>query len=201
MDVALVLEAAELLDSELMNIHYRLRDLAAWPRECDVASIRVSLRAVLLLTRGLRDQALAARLNTGSTELRAASLRARGVVVALQVSVLERAIETSTCGVEATAVTKAAFARFSERLLGYVGRINASWILEANRLPRAARADFDSVLDRAEEGYSALGRDEELVAVITRGCADRPGVVSSACRVLAAILEIPLGQMPEHLVQ
>jgi hypothetical protein len=189
-DVALVLEAAELLDGELMNIHRRLRDLTAWPRESDFASIRVSLLTLLTMTRGLRHQAVAATEQTGSADLRAAVLRARALVVATQLSLLSRDFETHERRDSGRQLTCEQLAAFTHRVLGGIGRINATWASDAKAT--ADRRDIEAALDRAEASYAALGEDSEVASFVRMGVRTEVGVALSACRVLAAVLELPI---------
>lgn len=191
MDVALVLEATEWLDSEIMNIHHRLRDVSAWPCESDLASIRVSLLTLLTLTRGLRNRAVAATLHQGSTDLRAAVLRARALVVATQLSILSGAINASERR-GASRLTVEQVAVFSRRVLDGIGRINATWAIGATSV--AGPEDLESVMARAEVGYGAFREDEDVVSFVRIGATVETGVVRSACRVLAAVLEIPVAR-------
>jgi hypothetical protein len=192
-DVSLVLEATEFLDCELMNVHRRLRDLSAWPRESDLASIRVSLLTLLTLTRGLRNDAVAATLHSGSTDLRGAVLRARALVVATQLSVLTQAIEAREAREGQKGLTSERLSAFNRRVLGAIGRINATWAIEAEAA--VTPAELDLVLSHAEAGYGAFRDDAEVAAFVLVGSTVDTGVVRSACRVLAAVLEVPIGSL------
>jgi hypothetical protein len=189
--VPLVLEAVEQLQAELVRIHHNVRAVAAWPQssEAEIASIRACLRRASAVTRGIQDHVLELGGDGEADALRASSLRSRGIVIAIQLSELERAAR----GLYEDPPSRRfpdAFA-FKDFVLGEVGRINASWIAEAKQDEASDLARERDLLARAEAAYAALGRDPDVAEFLAWGIHRQSFVFRSVCRVLAALLGVP----------
>jgi hypothetical protein len=117
-----------------------------------VASIRASIRRSYDVTRGIKHNVLD-QWDTTSDVLRSESLRARGIVLSIQVSEMERAVR----GLGATPAT-APFPdvlAFKDYLLEQIGRINAGW---TNDLRRTEAGRESAIIARAEAAYAARKR-------------------------------------------
>jgi hypothetical protein len=186
--VPLVLEAIEQLEGELVRVHHNVRGIAAWPASSsvEIASIRASIRRARGVTWGLRGHTLALGENDDSDTIRASSLRARAIVMAIHLSEMERlgrGLAEHPIGrfpdVDA----------FKDHLLGEVGRINATWMSEAKQAISHGASDERDTLARTEAAYAALGRQRDVAEILAWGAARPSLAFSTACRVLALMLD------------
>lgn len=171
----LLLEALGGLDAELARIHYALRDLAAWPSpdSPDLARARAAIRRTFAGLRNMRS--LLVQPNDDSYDTRASALRARGIVVLLQLAELGGhdlgdALGTSFATLEA----------FTAHVLAGVGRANAVWVGRNGDL---------SALVRAEQVFGEIAVDPEVASVIARGRLAKNPHVRLTWTTLGALLD------------
>jgi hypothetical protein len=186
-----VLEALERVDAELRRIHATVRNFVAWPDAArdEAQNAFATLRRAFAITRETRAEVLDPERLAHSARVRESSLRARTVVLAMQLSELEHFANTAA-NLEPTAFAEDVTC-FRAHVLRHVGVVNARWSLAT----RALATDDDEIvgrlLDVAEAEFLALGRDPATVRFLARGISHEHQVVAMACRVVAALLEVP----------
>jgi hypothetical protein len=188
--VPLVLEAVERLHAELLRIHHNVRAIAAWPTDsaAEIRSIRASIRRAHDVIRGIECHVLVRTDSTPSNALRASSLRARGIVLAVELSELERAAH-GLAGPPSSSRFPDVWA-FKDHLLGEIGRINAQWIAESKREATAETPIERAILDRAEAAYASLGQDTDVETFLTWAVGSESHALREASRVIAALLSV-----------
>lgn len=171
----LLLEALGSLDAELARIHYALRDLAAWPStdSPDLARARAAIRRAFAGLRNMRG--LLVQPSDDSYECRASALRARGIVVMLQLVELGGhdlgdALDASFATLEA----------FTAHVLAGVGRANTLWIGRPGDL---------TALVRAERAFAEIAADPGVASVIARGVIARSPLTRVTWMTLRALLD------------
>ena len=190
--VPLVLEAVECLEAELLRIHHATRAIAAWPTDsaAEIASIRAAIRRACDVTRGITNNVLASSEGAAADALRASSLRARGIVLAVELSALEHGARGL--------IGSPPNSRFADvwelkaHLLGEVGRINAQWLIDSRQFPVHDGAKVRELLDRTEAAYAALGRDPNVAGFLAWAIGRESYVLRCSCRVLAVLLDVVL---------
>lgn len=175
----LLLEALGGVDAELARVHYALRELAAWPTHdpSDFARARAAIRRAFAGVGTVR--ALTVEASDDSPGIRATALRARGIVVLLQLAELRH----HDLG-DALGPSFATLDSFGERVLDCVSRANACWV---------GRPDDPSALTRAEQAFAAAGADPELANVLARGVLALNPPVRLIWSTLSALLGPPTG--------
>jgi hypothetical protein len=173
-DLPLLLEALGSLDAELARIHYAVRDLAAWPaaESPDVFRARAAIRRAFAAVRTMRG--LMVMPTEHSVETRAFALRARGIVISLQLVELRHADVR-----EIVAAAGTSLEGFVAYVMAQIGRANMLWV---------GRPDDEDALARAERAFDLVGRDPLVSAVLAHGRASRDGHVRATCATLAALL-------------
>jgi hypothetical protein len=173
-NLPLLLEALGSVDAELARIHYAVRDFAAWPapESPDLLRTRAAIRRAFAALRAMR--ALLVVQTDRSVETRASALRARGVVVSLQLVELRHADVGNLLAAAGTSVE--AFAAY---VLAQIGRANALWV---------GRSDDEDALERAERAFDRVGRDPLVASVLAHGSASRDAHVRATCATLGALL-------------
>jgi hypothetical protein len=195
--VPLVLEAVERLEGELLRIHHNVRGIAAWPTNsaAEITSIRAAIRRAYEVTRAVRHQVLNRGAIAPSNALRASSLRARGIVLAVELSELERGAR----GLEGSppASRFADVLGFKDYLLGEIGRINAQWIADTRRVANDGGVAERAILDRAEAAYASLGQDPNVAGFLVWAIGRESYALRGASRVLAALLDVRVPNDPD----
>jgi hypothetical protein len=182
----LVLEAAEQLDAELRRLHHGLRDVAAWPRSSgqEVANMRAALRRAFGTVRAICEYVIECS-EVETSGMRASALRARGVVLAIELSELKR----MECGATGSGWPSHRFAdveMFREYLLGEVGRINSRWIASQKQ----AIANELEIVEGGETAYVALGCDPDVAEVLAWGWSVAPQAMRRPWRIIASLLGV-----------
>jgi hypothetical protein len=190
--VPLVLEAVECLEAELLRIHHATRAIAAWPTDsaAEIASIRAAIRRACDVTRGITNNLLASSEGAASDALRASSLRARGIVLAVELSALEhgaRGLAGSPPNSRFADVSE-----FKEYLVGEISRINAHWLTESRHFYVQHGASVRELLDHTEAAYAALGREPNVAGFLAWAVDRESYALRCASRVLATLLEVSL---------
>jgi hypothetical protein len=188
--VPLVLEAVECLEAELLRIHHATRAIAAWPTDSasELTSIRAAIRRACDVTRGITNNVLASSEGAASNALRASSLRARGIVLAVELA----ALEDGARGL----VGSPPHSRFSDvwelkdYLLGEISRINAQWLTESRHFHTHDGPGVRELLDRTEAAYAALGRDPNVAGFLAWAVGRESYALRCASRVLAVLLYV-----------
>jgi hypothetical protein len=188
--IPLVLEAVERLERELLRIHHNVRGVAAWPTNSaeEIKSIRASIRRAYEVTRAVRHQVLARSDINPPNALRASSLRARGIVLAVELSELERSARGFAASPPAGGFPDVC--AFKDHLLGEIGRINAQWIIDAKQTGLEGGAAERAILERAEAAYASLGQDPNVAGFVAWGVGSESFGLRAASRVLAALLDV-----------
>jgi len=173
-NLPLLLEALGSVDAELARIHYALRDLAAWPASDspDLARARVAIQRGFAGVRSMR--ALLVQRGDDYYESRASSLRARAIVVLLQLVELR--------GHDVGDVLGRSFASleaFIAHVLAEVGRANTRWI---------GHSGDASALLRAEQAFAEIGHDPSVASVLARAALSKNPQVRLTCATLGALL-------------
>ncbi len=117
--------------------------------------------------------------------MRASALRARGVVLAIELSELKR----MECGSAESGWPSHRFAdaeMFREYLLGEVGRINARWIASHKQ----AIANELEIVEGGESAYVALGCDPAVAEVLAWGWSVAPQAMRRPWRIIASLLGV-----------
>lgn len=171
----LLLEALGSVDAELARVHYALRDLAAWPTydSPDLARARAAIRRAFSGLRTVREWLVEA--GDDSPEVRACALRARGIVVVLQLAELRHHDLGAAVG-----ASFATLDSFAEHVLACVGRANTCWV---------GRTNDPSALTRAEQAFAAIAADPEVANVLARGLLATNPQVRLIWATLAALLD------------
>jgi hypothetical protein len=190
--VPLVLEAVERLEAEILRIHHNVRAIAAWPTDsaAEITSIRAAIRRACESIRGIQNQVLVRTDVPPSDALRASSLRARAIVLSVQLSEMERAAR-GLAGSPMAGRFPDVWA-FKDYLLGEIGRINAQWITESKRAGNAGTPFDGAILERAEAAYRSLGQDQDVAIFVAWALSSESYALREASRVIAALLGIGL---------
>jgi hypothetical protein len=212
-NLALVFETLAQLDRQLVGALGQADILAAHGREAKRAldGCRRELESALETMAGLRRLVLGCA--TGATiEWQEATLRARTVVVLMQLAELKRA-EEEVAPYRGLLYT----GRFSRLvdvnafLLDAIGRINEQWLRERSAIVRSEGADHGAafnaaylvVLKRAEVGFAELANDHDVVQFLRLGSALDSERFQRGCRLIAMLLDVSLAgekQAPPTLV-
>ena len=181
----LVLEALGSVDAELARIHYALRDLAAWPSAESPAlpRAREAVRRGFACLRTIQD--LLVHPPRDSYDERASSLRARSVVVVLQLTQLR--------GYERPDVVGTSFATvdaFADHVLQAIGRANAQWVRHG--------ADVNALL-RAERAFGEVGHDPRVASALQHGASSRDPHVRRTFAALVALFDLAAHTVPVPL--
>jgi hypothetical protein len=195
--VPLVLEAVERLEAEILRIHHNVRAIAAWPTNsaAEITSIRAAIRRAREVTRGIKHHVLVRADLTPSDALRASSLRARGIVLAVELSELERGARGLVGSPQDNRFPDVW--AFKDHLLTEIGRINAHWNAESKR-ESTPTANERAILDRAAAAYAALGQDPDIAAFLAWAIGRESYALREASRVIAALLDAPVSGDPDE---
>jgi hypothetical protein len=175
LDVAFVLEALAELERELSS---------AW---CSVENHEptAQLRSFVVLTgikiRILRDRALTQVEPSDVLDANELALRARTNVILVHLAILRELDREAPLAAWMFAGRLANVDAISTFVLAQVGRINASWFRD-----RVA-------LGNADLAYAMIGRDPDLAYFLRSGAARRSEPIRTACRAIAAVVEVRLG--------
>lgn len=178
----LLLEALGSVDAELARVHYALREFAAWPASDspDIVRARAAIRRAFMTVRAMREALVAPAF--ASVEARASSLRARSIVIQLQLAQLR--------GVNSIAFAMTEFGTleaFASYVLAAIGRANTVWVGHPNK---------EAVLSAAEDMYADVGREPRIRQVLARGLVSSDLHTRLTCATLAALLDASLGTLP-----
>lgn len=185
--IPLLLEALGSIYTELARMNYAVRDLAAWPSpdSPDLARIRKAMRRGFAHVRQMQHLVVLLDDDDTSWEGRAASLRARGIVVLLQLAGLRGHDLGELLG--SSFVSLEALTTF---MIAEVGRANTYWV------GRPANLD---ALARAERAFADIGRVPAMEALLVRGESSRDPHIRLTCATLGALLsaaEVARGSEP-----
>lgn len=175
----LLLEALGSVDTELARVTYALRDLAAWPAydSPDLGRARAAIRRAFAGLRTVRSWLVEA--GDDSPEIRACALRARGIVVLLQLAELRHHDLGDALGASFTSLDA-----FAEHVLACVGRANTCWV---------GHADDPTALIRAEQSFAEIATDPAVANVLARGALATNPHVRLTWATLGALLDAPGG--------
>lgn len=205
---ALVFETLAQLDRDLIGALGHADVLAAHGRSAKrmLDGCRRSIESALETMAGLRRLVLGCA--TGATiEWQEATLRARTVVVLMQLAELKRA-EDEVAAYRALLYT-GEFSRLVDVnafLLDAIGKINACWLQERNAVARksedserrdaAFNAAYLNVLRRAECRFSEITNNADLVRFLRQGASLDSERFQRACRLIAMLLDVSLAREP-----
>jgi hypothetical protein len=206
-DLPLVLEAIGHLDLELERLTHQASDLVAPSSIGDRASTAIGFRKAIERSNralcALRERVLdsTSRLTLPRFE---SALRARTSVLQVQLHELTLAEADSAtrlwpCGRFGSLVD------VSAHVLDRLGRVNAMW-LEARRSLGADEDGADhrrliAAVAQAERDLIAIGRDIDLISFLAAGASVAPVRFRLACRVIAALFEVPLGPLTPRVAR
>jgi hypothetical protein len=191
----LVLEAVVRLDHELTSALGHLDLLRSRTTEL-LNTLRARICTVVDATREVRERVLACGDET-AIEDGESVLHARAALVAVQLAELrevERELAPTALEPEARFRT---VPELSAYLLDHIGRVNARWLQERRDLKAAPHDDasynahYHVVLDNAEHGFAAIGKDPDVRRFLRIGSFSDSKRFRLACRTIATALDLP----------
>jgi hypothetical protein len=193
--LALVLEAVGQLERELELVR-GYADARSYALGDPLADIRRVLACATGTVGILRDRLLSSEL---SLEGQAAGLRARSTTILMQLVELVRAEP------EVASRLWPALGRFqsvrdvSAYLVDRLTKIDTTWWTDYRAIGRERstraeirRREYQRAFVLADEAITSIGRDADLACFLAAGAAVSSRSFSTACRVLAALLDVPL---------
>jgi len=202
-DLPLVLEAVGQLDHELVRLTRQAAVLTGplAPRDhvATIANLRRALDRANHAMRSMRERVLdsATELTVDRFE---SAFRARTLVLQIQLQTLKILEQEVAHRLWPSSGRFQSVDDVSVFLLAQIGRLNAGWS-EARRLLTGKASEPDhraliAAVETAERDLIAIGKDHDMISFVAAGASLTCEDFRTACRVIAALLDIALAPLP-----